>query len=85
MPKSDVDVSEWIACSPEDIWTYLCDVSCECESQSSIENHDTPDEAVYHTPARRRPGETERHLGRPEAEQLGCKKSIFWKSHSYRL
>jgi len=29
MPKPDIDVSIWIACSPEDIWNYLCDVSNE--------------------------------------------------------
>ncbi len=29
MPKPDVKVSIWIACSSEEIWNYLCDVSNE--------------------------------------------------------
>ena len=29
MPKPNIEVSIWIARSPEDIWSYLCDVSNE--------------------------------------------------------
>lgn len=29
MPKQQTEVSIWIACSPEAVWDYLCDVSNE--------------------------------------------------------
>ena len=29
MARPAIDVSMWIACSPEHIWTYMCDVSNE--------------------------------------------------------
>ena len=29
MPKPDIEVSIWIACSLEDVWNHFCDVSNE--------------------------------------------------------